>query len=87
MKKLHKIKKITFNKDRLIIVVDGREHSFRVADISNKLTNASSEERAKYEISPSGYGIHWPLLDEDLSIDGLIGIKRKKLRSKETISA
>jgi hypothetical protein len=24
-------------------------------------------------MSPSGYGIHWPLVDEDLSIDGLIG--------------
>ena len=23
---------------------------------------------------PSGYGIHWPLIDEDLSIDGLLGI-------------
>jgi hypothetical protein len=25
-----------------------------------------------FEISPSGYGIHWPDLDEDLSIDGMI---------------
>jgi len=34
-------------------------------------------EEKKYaiqEISPSGYGIHWPLLDEDLSVDGLLGI-------------
>ena len=31
-------------------------------------------ERATFEISPSGYGIHWPLLDEDISIDGLLGI-------------
>jgi hypothetical protein len=26
----------------------------------------------KFEVSPSGYGIHWPELDEDLSIDGMI---------------
>jgi hypothetical protein len=24
-----------------------------------------------YILSPSGYGIHWPDIDEDLSIDGL----------------
>ncbi|MCB9504111.1 MAG: DUF2442 domain-containing protein [Deferribacteres bacterium] len=27
------------------------------------------------EISTLGYGIHWPLLDEDLTIDGMLGIK------------
>jgi Protein of unknown function (DUF2442) len=32
-----------------------------------------------FEVSPSGYGIHWPELDEDLSIDGMIkSIKVKK---------
>lgn len=36
--------------------------------------NASEIERNTYEISPSGYGIHWPLIDEDISIDGLLGI-------------
>ncbi|MFI5222153.1 MAG: DUF2442 domain-containing protein, partial [Bacteroidia bacterium] len=29
-------------------------------------------ERGNFEISPSGYGIHWSLIDEDLSINGLI---------------
>jgi len=29
-------------------------------------------------VSPSGYGIHWPELDEDLSIDGMI--KATKVR-------
>ena len=32
------------------------------------------EEKNQFEIAPSGYGIHWPLIDEDLSIDGLPGI-------------
>jgi len=27
------------------------------------------------EEESTGYGIHWPDIDEDLSIDGLIGIK------------
>jgi hypothetical protein len=31
-------------------------------------------DRTNFEISSSGYGIHWPLLDEDISVDGLLGI-------------
>jgi len=38
------------------------------------LVKATEIERTTFEISPSGYGIYWPLLDEDLSIDGLLGI-------------
>jgi hypothetical protein len=36
-----------------------------------------AEERMKYEISSSGYGIHWPLIGENLSIDGLLGVRYK----------
>jgi hypothetical protein len=25
-----------------------------------------------FEISPSGYGVHWPGLDEDLSVQGFL---------------
>jgi hypothetical protein len=38
------------------------------------LRNATQEQRENLEISPAGYGIHWPDVDEDLSIDGLIGV-------------
>jgi hypothetical protein len=37
------------------------------------LAAAAPEERRRAELSPGGYGIHWPLLDEDLSIGGLVG--------------
>ena len=46
--------------------------SFNLKDISLKLLNATKEERNQFEISPANYGIHWPLIDEDLSIKGLI---------------
>ncbi len=29
--------------------------------------------------SPSGYGICWPDLDEDISIDGLLGVKHARI--------
>jgi Protein of unknown function (DUF2442) len=70
----HDIEKILFRDDTMILTVDGKEYSFALKDISQKLAKASTAERAVHEISPSGYGIHWPLIDEDLSIDGLLGV-------------
>lgn len=74
MKTYHNIEKVTFDGDALLLKVDGGEYRFALADISPRLLAASPTERAKFEISPSGYGIHWPSLDEDLSFDGLLGI-------------
>ena len=34
------------------------------------LLAASAEQRNKIELSP--YGVHWPDLDEDLSIEGML---------------
>jgi hypothetical protein len=37
-----------------------------------RLFNASAEERAEYELLGRGVGIHWPRIDEDLSVAGLL---------------
>jgi hypothetical protein len=37
-----------------------------------RLLNASEEERNDWQISGGGYGIHWPVIDEDLSTEGLL---------------
>jgi len=39
---------------------------------SDILARATPEERMNAVLSPGGYGIHWPLLDEDLSVAGLL---------------
>ena len=75
MKKYHEVSDIDFTEESLKIRIDGKYYEFKSSAISKKLANASDIERKKYEISPSGYGIHWPLIDEDLSIDGCLGIK------------
>jgi len=85
MKKYHKIELVQFMNEKLKIRIDGDEHEFELSVISKKLTNASHIERTKYQISSSGYGIHWPLIDEDLSIDGLLGIKRSSSNIKKTV--
>ncbi len=87
MNKHHDIKKIVFEGKNMILDVDGKKYSFTLSDISSKLADASDVEREKYDISPSGYGIHWPLLDEDISIDGLLGIKHSPDQIREKVSA
>ena len=74
MTKHHEVRDIRFEDDTMLATIDGEERSFELRAISRALVNATEEERNSHEISPSGYGIHWPLLDEDLSTDGLLGL-------------
>jgi Protein of unknown function (DUF2442) len=74
MKQYHQVTGLHFEGHVMILTIDGQEKRFQVSDISSALQHASEQERNLFEISPSGYGIHWPLLDEDLSIDSLLGI-------------
>ena len=74
MNKHHDLSNLKFENGFLVISIDGETKKFQLNKISPLLENASDEERNNFEISPSGYGIHWPLLDEDISIDGLLGI-------------
>jgi hypothetical protein len=83
VKKYHHIQSVKFTIDDLLLKVDGKEYVFKISDVSEKLAKASEIERKKYEISPSGYGIHWPMIDEDLSIDGLLDITHTSLKIKE----
>ena len=42
------------------------------AQCSPRLAGATKAERQAAELSPGGYGVHWSLLDEDLSVRGLV---------------
>jgi Protein of unknown function (DUF2442) len=74
MKNHHKIENLRFKDDDLFITIDGEEKKIRLNKVSSVLEKASEAERNEFQISPSGYGVHWPLLDEDISVDGLLGI-------------
>ena len=87
MKKCHEIEKVSFEEERLVLRVDGKKHIFKLADISERLLNASQIERERYEISSSGYGIHWALIDEDLSIDALLGVKHRPKVAKISVKS
>ena len=66
---------ISVNFEGEFSIEDSETQSFRwnVADISGILSKTSNIEKNNFRISPSGYGIQWPALDEDLSFKGLPG--------------
>ena len=37
-----------------------------------RLLHATPQQRANWKIAGGGYGIHWPDVDEDLSVEGLL---------------
>ncbi len=37
-----------------------------------RLAHGTPEEQANFQISGAGYGIHWPDLDEDIGVEGLL---------------
>lgn len=71
----HRAEKIKVTSKELIIYfVDGRRLEVPLRWFP-KLRKASSRQRNKYRFVGGGLGIHWPDIDEDLSINGLIGLE------------
>ena len=54
-----------------VILVDGRVVSAPLSWFP-RLSQASPEQKSKWELLGDGEGIHWPEIDEDLSIAGLL---------------
>lgn len=64
--------KVSFNDDELIVsLLDGRTIVVPLAWFP-RLVNANAGERAQYELLGNGAGIHWPQIDEDISVLGLL---------------
>jgi hypothetical protein len=58
--------------DELIVVLaDGRRIAVPLAWFP-RLLAATPAQRSKFELLGRGVGIHWPEIDEDLSVDGLL---------------
>ncbi|MDP3431903.1 MAG: DUF2442 domain-containing protein [Bacteroidota bacterium] len=83
MEKAYNISDLRFEKDYLILVVDNQTLKLKLEDISQKLSKATDQELKDFKISPSGYGIHWRLLDEDLSVNGLLKLYQTKTHKNQ----
>ena len=67
-----RVEAVYFTRNSLIVdLKDGRSISVPLTWYP-KLLKATPQKRAHWEVCGGGYGIHWPLLDEDLSIGGLV---------------
>ena len=63
---------VNFQSDSLVVeLVDGRTISVPITWFPS-LSSASPAQLQDWEILGDGEGIHWPQLDEDLSVDGLL---------------
>lgn len=74
MTKIHEITVKGIENKVFELIVDGQVHKIDLARQSAKLAEATDEQVNNFIISPSGYGIHWPQVDEDLAIDPMLGI-------------
>jgi hypothetical protein len=72
-----------FGQDTLIIdLEDGRTIIVPVAWFP-RLAKANSEQRANYELVGRGIGISWPDVDEDISVENLLGADGELLIARD----
>lgn len=69
---LIKIINVTVTDDTLSVdLEDGRTIAVPVGWYP-RLAYGTPAERTNFQISGAGYGIHWPDLDEDIGVDGVL---------------
>lgn len=74
--------RVTFDDDMMWVALrDGRTIDVPLAWFP-RLLHASAGERAAFELSLRG--IHWDVLDEDISFDGLLAGQGDLTRSRDT---
>lgn len=63
---------IQVTEDEIIAhLVDGRTISVPLA-WSWRLSEATPDQRNNFEILGDGQGVHWPHIDEDISVEGML---------------
>lgn len=72
MDKMHNVGSVRVDNTFLYLTVDGQSYRIRWDSCSSRLAKATLRQRKRLEVSPSGYGIHWPEIDEDLAITPLL---------------
>lgn len=84
------IREVRVTEDEIIAhLVDGRVISVPLV-WSWRLTEATPKQRANFRLIGSGHGVHWPDVDEDISVEGMLhGIpaRRPKSRSAKTTAS
>ena len=77
-----RIQEVRVTDDEIIAhLVDGRDISVPLA-WSWRLSDATPAQRANFRLIGTGQGIHWPDVDEDISVEGMLhGVPARRPRS------
>ena len=68
--------KVIFTEDSFVVYLnDGRSISVPIIWYP-RLLNGNKQERENYELIGDGEGIHWPEVDEDISVEGILAGRR-----------
>ena len=63
---------VSFDKDLLhVILADGRQLAAPL-EWFPRLRDATPAQRERWRFIGRGHGIHWPDIDEDISVEGLL---------------
>lgn len=81
-----RIQEVRVTEDEIVVhLVDGRVVSVPLA-WSWRLSEATPAQRANFRLIGTGQGIHWPEIDEDVSVEGMLhGVPAR--RPKPTVGA
>lgn len=75
---------VSFSDDTFRVVLeDGRELSVPLVWFP-RLLHGTPEQRQQWELIGRGEGIHWPGLDEDISVGGLLAGRGDQTRTRRT---
>jgi hypothetical protein len=66
-----------------VVLDDGRELTVPLAWFP-RLLHGKPEERTHWELIGRGEGIHWPDLDEDISVAGLLAGRGDQTKSRRS---
>lgn len=67
--------KISFDGEMLRVLLEGGRQIVVPTALYPRLRFATKAERRNYRLIGGGAGIHWPALDEDISVKGLLAKK------------
>ena len=66
---------VSFNEDALhVVLADGREVSAPLTWFP-RLAGATPAQRSNWRLIGHGVGIHWPEVDEDISVESLLATR------------
>jgi hypothetical protein len=67
---------VSFSEDSMTVLLDNARSLSVPLAWYPRMLQGTQEERDRYELISDGEGIHWPDLDEDISVEGLLAGRR-----------